>query len=47
MYNGKEGSETAGFPTRRILDNFFIIKEMDAEKNGETVRFTAPVDTLE
>lgn len=47
IYNGKEGSSTAGYTVRRIIDNFFLMKEMDAEKNGEIVRFAAPPDALE
>lgn len=46
MYNGKEGSETAGFPTRRIIENFFILKEMDAEREGKTVRFKSPTEDI-
>ena len=47
IYNGKEGSSTAGYTVRRIIDNFFLMKEMDAEKNGEIVRFATPSDALE
>ncbi len=34
LYNGKEGSQSAGFTVRRIIDNFFLLKEYDLEKNG-------------
>jgi hypothetical protein len=26
----------AGYPVRRILDNYFLLKEYDAERAGET-----------
>lgn len=34
MYNGKEGAFMAGYPVRRIIDNYFLLKEYDAEKAG-------------
>lgn len=36
VYNGKEGAYMAGYPVRRILDNYFLLKEYDAERAGET-----------
>lgn len=37
VYNGKEGAYMAGYPVRRILDNYFLLKEYDAERAGETI----------
>jgi len=42
MYNGKEGAYTAGYPTRRIVDNYFLLKEYDMERQGETTSPLAP-----
>jgi penicillin-binding protein 2 len=35
VYNGKEGAYMAGYPVRRIVDNYFLLKEYDAEVAGE------------
>lgn len=35
VYNGKEGAYMAGYPARRIVDNYFLLKEYDAEAAGE------------
>ncbi len=34
VYNGKEGAYLAGYPSRRIVDNYFLLKEYDAEAAG-------------
>ncbi len=34
VYNGKEGAYLAAYPARRVIDNYFLLKEYDAEKNG-------------
>ena len=35
VYNGKEGAYMAGYPVRRAIDNYFLLKEFDAERKGE------------
>ncbi len=34
VYNGKEGAYLAGYPVRRTIDNYFLLKEYDEERNG-------------
>lgn len=34
VYNGKEGAYMAGYPCRRTIDNYFLLKEYDAENAG-------------
>ena len=34
VYNGKEGAYLAAYPVRRTIDNYFLLKEYDEERNG-------------
>ena len=34
VYNGKEGAYLAAYPVRRVIDNYFLLKEYDAERDG-------------
>ena len=34
VYNGKEGAYLAAYPVRRVIDNYFLLKEYDAERAG-------------
>ena len=34
VYNGREGAYLAAYPVRRVIDNYFLLKEYDAEVAG-------------